>query len=1173
MQKAKSESNKALALIFVVAILMMLSLMGITFLHLATLERSAATNASYAIQVGFGVEAGMELAVSKLYDCFRHDRWYESLTSLGGPMVPVWYYGGKDVNASGKLDSETCSLAEALVPSFMAGEEHGIGYSSKMTLGSDSLLSSLKVSDLSARLPLSNLRYEAIRDLSRTNLRSPVPPASSEDEKPPRPGMERMIYTLVQLLGEDPRYKNLPLAQLPEYLNRLMARDSFSQEDVVNTLPPELADLAQYFTAYSWLNPSTIKPPFTAGEVTPEVAAPEKLAAQWQAGKTPRLPQPIRYTKMMAEPRAPVNINSSDYPVLVACLNGLSARVVRPGFLSKEGEEGALAELNKHLNSATQKLVADAQNQPDRLEEVHLGLESARYLANEIIAERRRKPFASWQDFALFLKNLVAAQLKQNEPKLTAQQAMLVWANANPNTGLNKFAPDFPDSYLYSLFRSVPDNGFFYRIDKTDLIVYTTEFCFAPTGYFAIASLSRIVSSSGQVIAQSPQRSAIVQVFDQYSLTSQRDFTEQLAQSSGIATYPEAPDQAKICYYDGYLGLSAQAFKTPSEYPQPPTFAQPIAANSQWQGVDPGPLTGQDTGNVYGDGVFSFAGNSLARPSAIPEQPKNEQPAAKPGELPPSKTTLLCFWYKPDWNIMDPWARPHSLFDSNSAEVAQLFQIYNDSKSLPLLSGVLVGDRATVRLFAWDRGSGLRPGKPIQLGLPLPDGISQNRWIFFALYWNEGKIRLGVNQSRAEITKDVSFIELLFAERINENTIKSYIIIFVAENPTKQIKQSQNPRCVGYYTMNQEVNNNGIGTGKRLSKEAFLPSDFVGPGISTSSKNVQHTKSWSKYFTKNLRSGSGFSNFSAEDEYYLEGVKTVPGSQKLFAELYSTHGVIDRNIEKEKAIGQVLQLLDSAEKQIPGIRKIFFGSFPNNTPRHTPRWNAYPTIRIGEFVTEFTDEGLSYMQKVLSSSSTGANLTLDAEVHDIHLGGKLKFIAEPPATSPATKPAPTPQQIWLTCPANGTYANVAAYELKGKSDEMFSQAEEMSSAFYLTGRYQGVGESKPCYRTRVLPLTSGSGPFHLGALRWTQYRPQDCVDFAAQGNVATVNVEMTLCDAKGQRLAGPLLQADSSMVDCNADDVCLDVRFSGDAKPVLSTPVVDDVTLTYSRGVRYVEVR
>ena len=69
---------------------------------------------------------------------------------------------------------------------------------------------------------------------------------------------------------------------------------------------------------------------------------------------------------------------------------------------------------------------------------------------------------------------------------------MLIWANANPNSNLNKHAPDFPDSYLYQLWRiqGNHEKTLFYRIDKSDLIVYTTEFCFYPTGYFEITSLA-----------------------------------------------------------------------------------------------------------------------------------------------------------------------------------------------------------------------------------------------------------------------------------------------------------------------------------------------------------------------------------------------------------------------------------------------------------------------------------------------------------------------------------------------------------------------------------------------------------------------------------------------------------------------------------------------------------
>jgi hypothetical protein len=121
-------------------------------------------------------------------------------------------------------------------------------------------------------------------------------------------------------------------------------------------------------------------------------------------------------------------------------------------------------------------------------------------------------------------------------PDATAQQhasqaiADAIKANFNPNLHLNELNPD---------------DNLYLRVDKTDLIVNSTEFCFIPTGYFEVESLGRVLRPVGggadaltapdnQMMAQA-KLATVVKLYDQYRETTQKHFYAGTAasQSSG----------------------------------------------------------------------------------------------------------------------------------------------------------------------------------------------------------------------------------------------------------------------------------------------------------------------------------------------------------------------------------------------------------------------------------------------------------------------------------------------------------------------------------------------------------------------------------------------------------------------------------------------------------------
>ncbi|MBI4245074.1 MAG: hypothetical protein HY606_13370 [Planctomycetes bacterium] len=95
-------------------------------------------------------------------------------------------------------------------------------------------------------------------------------------------------------------------------------------------------------------------------------------------------------------------------------------------------------------------------------------------------------------------------------------------ANFNPNMHLNE---------------TNPDENLWLRVDKTDLIVNSTEFCFRPMGYFEIESIGRILKPlrelkeeetifNAEAVRELTRQKVrgVVKVFDAYRETTQRHF-------------------------------------------------------------------------------------------------------------------------------------------------------------------------------------------------------------------------------------------------------------------------------------------------------------------------------------------------------------------------------------------------------------------------------------------------------------------------------------------------------------------------------------------------------------------------------------------------------------------------------------------------------------------------
>jgi hypothetical protein len=138
-------------------------------------------------------------------------------------------------------------------------------------------------------------------------------------------------------------------------------------------------------------------------------------------------------------------------------------------------------------------------------------------------------PFRSWAQFNLFVDTLVLRGLiadrrserywdldargrrvpaSETQFRIASQAAGdVLKANFNPNLHLNELNPN---------------RNLFTHVDKTDLVVHSTEFSFVPMGIFEVESEGRVLRG-GETFARA-KLSSVVRAYDAVRDTSQRDF-------------------------------------------------------------------------------------------------------------------------------------------------------------------------------------------------------------------------------------------------------------------------------------------------------------------------------------------------------------------------------------------------------------------------------------------------------------------------------------------------------------------------------------------------------------------------------------------------------------------------------------------------------------------------
>lgn len=468
----KRIGRRGVVLIFAIAMLVLLSLMGATFATVARVERTVARNYVDVVRARMLAHSGVEAVVARLStDAADPARWgawaapdgATPLEQLATPSYAIDRNRDGRITDADRVDVDGTLLgATVLLPG---------------TYAADGDSASVRVTEVSSRFPL---------DLAS-------------------PRMSAMIATLCRAAGLPPAVA----AGLER--NRTAPTMTFLREALFRERVVDAAGWARVRAIVSigaWRDPDVVAPVPLEERRRPRLAASPPPAPTRSGGASSIPPsggvhvytwEEMRPNAIRPAPggRPPVYLGEAPKPVLVALLAGLQGFWLDEESFAQpidnpydmlyihhtyEGEDGSLGLIRLTAPIAYDQAVA---------------------IANDIIARRAVRPFREWQDFERFVKrDLVVKGL------VDAQQADVLCANANPNSCVNDFNPS------HERFRWV---------DKTDLTASSTELSLQPTGSFELESIGRVLGRAHETVAEA-KATTMVRIFELHRETTQREF-------------------------------------------------------------------------------------------------------------------------------------------------------------------------------------------------------------------------------------------------------------------------------------------------------------------------------------------------------------------------------------------------------------------------------------------------------------------------------------------------------------------------------------------------------------------------------------------------------------------------------------------------------------------------
>jgi Tfp pilus assembly protein PilX len=251
-------------------------------------------------------------------------------------------------------------------------------------------------------------------------------------------------------------------------------------------------------------------------------------------------------TPFALQPRAPVNVNTASKPVLIAVLSGITALHSCPEC----GGDGTYFDA-EGTNLDCPYCVGGS---------IDITAAEADGLADEIIANR---PYANWHTLFNIIK------LYFNQGSNTSSDQEVVIANANPNTGFS-WCRDagwgrevgYTGKYVIDMNK----NGSADAADK-GLTVSTTEFSFNSGGYYTLNATGQALDTAGATVG-ADNVEAVIKIYDVWRQTTQNQFSQ--GTLSDTVSYPEPTltggDTIAMADYSGEIALKRPDNSTPNTF-------------------------------------------------------------------------------------------------------------------------------------------------------------------------------------------------------------------------------------------------------------------------------------------------------------------------------------------------------------------------------------------------------------------------------------------------------------------------------------------------------------------------------------------------------------------------------------------------------------------------------
>lgn len=528
-------NNRGIIMIIAIIILLLLTILAMAMIGIGWVGKITASSYIEKIQSEFMTHSAIELAATKILV-------YQNV-SLVTNMQSEWVFSGEDFNKNGYLDSEedtnkngmldtsNVDLQDAILPSFHNHDVETISFGGKIFVpsfiyknwgGKDiNSYTFIKAVDTSSLICVNNIK----------NL-----------------GLKLMLNNLSEYLNVGKRLGDL----LFEYLVANENVQGITQSILERIWDIQdknmLSIILNHISFYCWEDKKVLKPA-PSQNVLNRIQTQNKFEVS-QHGES-------NESTHLLGVFSPININLAPSIIIKSSLNNLSALSFTPSKLANakiSDKISKMSGLGTFWNYFVDTLYKQ-QKPVGFVKKVSLSVDEVNKVVEEIEAIRSARltvgdPFVyNWEEFFIFVQNLIGKRI------LDYEKSMLIFSNANPNVYSYKFNPSFNKAL---------------RIDRLNLVDYSTTYTFFPPGVFKIEAYNVVMDRNNQIITRSHKSTYmnLYQIINESTMDDfQKGFISDASQptlnkkSLNIGPFPVTLfNNTTFPRFDGFLEFSPMLF-------------------------------------------------------------------------------------------------------------------------------------------------------------------------------------------------------------------------------------------------------------------------------------------------------------------------------------------------------------------------------------------------------------------------------------------------------------------------------------------------------------------------------------------------------------------------------------------------------------------------------------